>query len=64
MSIVNKKYVTECKSQNEFYDKYHKDGSKRLLVTDKIHFQLNGEDFIPPVYSKTGDIVWYRQEAA
>lgn len=64
MNMVKKIYVKDCKGQNEFYDKYHRDGSKRLLVTDKIHFELNGEDFIPPVFSKTGDIVWYKGEAA
>lgn len=64
MSNANKKYVTDCNGQNEFYDKYHRCGSKKLLVTDKIHFELNGEDFIPPVFSTTGDIVWYKGEAA
>lgn len=64
MSIVNKEYVTDCNGHNEFYDKYHRYGSNRLMVTDKIHFEMNGEDFIPPVFSITGDIVWYKGESA
>lgn len=64
MNIINKKYVTDCKDHNEFYDKYHKHGSNKLMVMDKVHYELNGEDFIPTGFSTTGHIVWYKREAA
>jgi hypothetical protein len=61
MKMISKKYVTDCEGHNEFYEKYHKEGKKRILVTDKVHFEINGEDFIPPAFSVTGNIVWYKK---
>jgi hypothetical protein len=37
MNMISKKYVTDCEGHNEFYEKYHKEGKKRILVTYRLH---------------------------